>query len=365
MKTLYIFRTEVDCINYGIGEDTGLHFISSSVDLSFLNNLVLANGIKFHIDQITGHEIISKVKVWFFILSNSPLNNENLEFEFQKVKKTTFKLFKYTNLYLSFSYKNTFTIPNVGEYWTIESTFIELNPNGSFKHAFCLHPENIIDQKEGETVYKTDGKTIKPDFVFCVGSDNQFTQATYVHLSNPAHFIDIDTAHLRIEKTIDLNKIKQLDENYQKPELRLIFEFYNYARTAHNILDSFSYLYKIIEVITNIPDTEKINAETIENILAQIAKANIIEESYMLRIEGSLKNITKSTLKERLKDGVISLTSEKYGNCLSYEDLNKWRSFRGKITHPGKFVELTDGFFIEAYKSILNFVNEIISEIKI
>ncbi len=138
MKTLYLVKSPSDNINFECSADCGLHFIESAVDIKFLDNIIFDQRLKLFIDQKKGPQWVSKATIWFILLADTPLNNENLEKELLYIRNIGNQLFKVTKLGQTFSYKNVYSVPNVSDSWRLEDIYIELRENGEFKEVFCI-----------------------------------------------------------------------------------------------------------------------------------------------------------------------------------------------------------------------------------
>ena len=274
------------------------------------------------------------------------------------VKNIGNQLFEKTKLGQEFSYKDIYTIPNIDDSWLINGIRINLNENGSFKEVYCLDNDKPVKSDGEFTYYETTGKTVKADFVFCVGSENQQTQSQYVHLAIPSKNINIDASGLRVSG--DLTDFHLNDILYSQTVEGLILEIYNNAITTKNIFTSFLLLFQIIELIIDSAQSTKIDENVIATIQNEIEKCDLIEKQFVHRISGILRGIKKETSRELLEIGTISLIGQEAVLDLKFKAFSSWRKFRGKITHHKKTQLLTDREFVTHYKSIRNFIDVVI-----
>ena len=361
MKTVYLIKSPSNNINFGCNEESGLVFIESAVDISFLNNVVIDGHLKLQIDQKSGEQWAGKATIWFIILSDLPLTNSNLEKELSYVRNIGNQLFRTTKLGQKFSYKDIYSIPNVSDTWTVEEMNINLSENGGFKEVYCLDRTKPI-KNEGEfSYYETTGKTVNADLVFCVGSDNQQTQSQYIHITLPSHNISLDASGLRVSGSLDaLNQLK--DSSYSRTTKGMMLELYNNALTTENIFTSFLLLFQIIELIIHSVEATKISSDLIEEIINKVKECELEDPIFVERISGSLRSLNKETSIQLLEAGVNSLIGSPSAEQLDFTKFASWRKFRGKITHPKSTQNLTDTEFVNHYKNLRSFIDSVIIE---
>ena len=87
-------------------------------------NVVSDRRLKLQIDQKVGEQWAGKAIIWFIILSDLPLSNENFEKELSYVRNIGNQLFRTTKLGQKFSYRDIYSIPNVSDTWTIEEMIV-------------------------------------------------------------------------------------------------------------------------------------------------------------------------------------------------------------------------------------------------
>lgn len=359
MKAVYLIKSPSNNISFGCDAKSGLFFIESSVDISFLNNVVIDGRLKLQIDQKNGEQWAGKATIWFIILSDLPLSNENLEKELSYVRNIGNQLFRTTKLGQKFSYRDIYSIPNVSDTWTIEEMNINLNENGGFKEVYCLDKSKPI-KKDGEfTYYETTGKTVKADLVFCVGSDNQKTQSQYIHITLPSQNMNFDASGLRVTGSLDaLNQLK--DSSHSRTTEGMMLELYNNALTTDNIFTSFLLLFQIVELIIHSVEATKISSEVVGDIINKVKECELNDPIFVDRILGSLRSLNKETSKELLEIGVVALIGADIAKQFDFSRFSLWRKFRGKITHPKSTQNLTDSEFVSHYRELRSFIDEII-----
>jgi len=359
MKTIYIIKSPSNNINFGCDNNSGLHFIESAVDIGFLENVVIDQKLKLHIEQKTGGQWAGKACIWFILLSDRPLDNNNLENELSYVRNIGNQLFKITKLGQKFSYNNIYTIPNVSDEWRINDIGINLHDNGGFKEVYCIDKNKPL-KTEGEfTYYNAAGKTVNADFVFCVGSKNQKTQSQFVHITLPSQNINIDASGLRV--TGDLEGLNSLEDlNSYRTNKGMIIELYNNAITSESIFTSFLLLYQVLELIIDAAQATKINDDVIDNVHNKLNEIDNLDPLFVERIKGSLRGLKKETSRELIEAGSISLIGQEEADKLDYSNFSSWRKFRGKITHPKNAQDLTDSDFVEHYRTLRIFTDDVV-----
>lgn len=362
MQTIYVIKSSSNNIAFDSNPNLGLHFIESSVDLAFLNNVVFDGRLKILVNQWSSEHCIGKATVWFILFDEKQLNNQSLEDAFAFIKNIGNQLFKVTKLGQSFSYKDIYTIPNVDESWKIEDTFISYTDNGAFKEIYCLDRTTLIGQDGEDTIYHANVKTVKADLVLVVGSDGQRTQAQFVHITMPSQNMNIDASGLRT--TGDLGPLHHFHGvDASRSAKGLIYELYNSAITSANILTSYLLLYQIVEVVISEGTASALGDDTISDVLDVVRQANLMEEAFFNRLRGMLRGLKKENSLELLQSGISNLLggAEAVDVDLNYSGFSSWRSFRGKITHPMRTQELTDTEFTVQYKSLRKFVDAFIA----
>ncbi|MFM7449966.1 MAG: hypothetical protein ACKO24_15390 [Leptolyngbyaceae cyanobacterium] len=358
MQTIYLVRSLSNNISFDSNQHIGLHFIESSVDIGFLNNTIFDGRLKILIDQKSSDQWIGKANIWFILLDRKPLTNQSLEEAYVYIKNIGIQLFKVTRMGQSFSYKNIYTITNVNDSWSIEDTYIKYSDAGGFEEIYCLDKTLSIERERNETIYQTEGKTVKSDLVIIIGSDKQQKQAQFIHITMPAHKIDIDASNLRVTGDLSsLNHFHGVDE-YRSTK-GLIYELYNDAITSQSIFTSYLLLFQIVEVVISEGVSSKLSDETISTIMDEVSKTNLLDDIFVERLRGLLKGLKKENSMELLQSGIVRLLGEHILGSLDFSAFPKWRKFRGKITHPMRTQELTDTEFTMQYKSLRKFVDNL------
>lgn len=292
MQTIYLVKSPSNNIAFDSNPDLGLHFIESSVDLAFLNNVVFDGRLKILVNQRSAEHCIGKASVWFILFDERPLNNRSLEDAFAFIKNIGNQLFKVTKLGQSFSYKDIYTIPNVDSSWKIEDTFITYTDNGGFKEVYCLDRKAPIEQDGEDTIYHTNGKTVNADLVLVVGSDGQRTQAQFVHITMPSQNIKIDASGLRT--TGDLSSLHHFhDVDASRSAKGLVYELYNSAITSASIFTSYLLLYQIVEVVISEGTASALGNDTISDVLNVVRQADLLEEAFFNRLRGLLRGLKR------------------------------------------------------------------------
>jgi hypothetical protein len=356
MKTLYIVRSPSNNTSFESNPELGLHFIESAVEIGFLNNVVFNEKLKLLVNQKTGDQWVGMATVWFILIEEKPLSNRSLEDAYVYIKNIGNQLFKVTRLGQSFTYKDIYSIPNVSDSWNIQDTNISYTENGGFKEVYCIDRNSPIGQEGEETIYKADGKSVKADLVFCVGSESQRTQSQFVHITMPSQNIKIDASGLRISGDINLLADFHNVEKYRSTK-GLIYELFNTAITTANIFTSYLLLFQIIELVVSEGPASKINQNTITEVLNRVRETNLVDEVFITRLDGILKGMKKETSSELLRSGLSALMKGVVIEGLDFSAFPNWRKFRGKITHPMQTQALTDSDFVEQYKSLRKFVD--------
>lgn len=356
MRTIYLVMSPSNNICFDSNPELGLHFIESSVDVTFLNNVVFDGRLKILVNQRSADPCIGMASIWFILLDDKPLSNKSLEDAFAFIKNIGNQLFKVTRLGQGFSYKNIYTIPNVDDSWKIEDTFISYSDNGGFKEVYCLDRTAPTEQDGEDTIYHANGKTVKADLAFVVGSDEQKTQAQFVHITMPSKNINIDASGLRT--TGDLNPLQHFHGvDASRSAKGLIYELYNAAITSANIFTSYLLLYQIVEVVIAEGTASTLDDDAISGVLDVVREANLLDDAFFNRFRGLLKGLKKENSLELLRSGISNLLVSVDAAGLDYSAFSSWRSFRGKITHPMRTQELTDTEFTVQYKSLRKFAD--------
>ena len=201
---------------------------------------------------------------------------------------------------------------------------------------------------------------MKADLAFVVGSNEQKTQAQFIHITMPSQNINIDTAGLRT--TGDLSPLQHfhgVDDS--RSAKGLIYELYNAAITSANIFTSYLLLYQIVEVVIAEGTASKLGDDIISNVLDVVQQANLLDKAFFNRLRGLLRGLKKENSLELLQSGINNLLVSTVAEDLDYSAFSSWRNFRGKITHPMRTQELTDTEFTVQYKSLRKFVDAFIS----
>ena len=360
MRTIYLVKSPSNNISFDSNPDLGLHFIESSIDMAFLNNVVFDGKLKILVNQRSADRCIGKASIWFILFDDKPMNNKSLEDAFALIKSIGNQLFKVTRLGQSFSYKDIYTIPNVSDTWKIEDTLISYTDNGGFKEIYCLDRATPIEQDGKDTIYHANGKTVKADLTIVVGSDGQKTQAQFVHITMPSQNININASELRT--TGDLGPLQHFyGVDASRSAKRLIYELYNAAITSASIFTSYLLLYQIVEVVIAEGSASTLGDDAISDVLRVLQQANLLDDAFFNRLRGLLKGLKKENSLELLQSGIGNLLVGAAAVDLDYSAFSSWRTFRGKITHPMQTQELTDTEFTVQYKSLRKFVYAFIS----
>jgi len=359
MKAVYLIRSPSNNISFGCDAKSGLFFIESSVDINFLNNVVIDGRLKLQVDQKVGDEWAGKATIWFIVLSDLPLSNENLEKELSYVRNIGNQLFRTTKLGQKFSYRDIYSIPNVSDTWTIDEMYINLNENGGCKEVYCLDKSKPI-KRDGEfSYYETTGKTVRADLVLSVGSDNQKTQSQYIHITLPSHNMNFDASALRVTGSLDaLNQLKGSGHSCTTEGMML--ELYNNALTTDSIFTSFLLLFQIVELVIHSVEATKISSDVVDDIINKVKESELEDPIFVERILGSLQSLNKETSKELLEMGVDTLVGPRLAGQFDLSKFSSWRKFRGKITHPKNTQNLTESEFVSHYRELRSFIDKII-----
>jgi len=169
MRTIYLVKSPSNNLCFDSNPELGLHFIESSVDIAFLNNVVFDRRLKVLVHQKSADQWIGMASIWFILFDDKPLNNKSLEDAFAFIKNFGNQLFKVTRLGQEFSYKNIYTIPNIDDSWIIENTFISYSDSGGFNDVYCLDPTAPTEQDGEDTIYHINRRTVTADLVSCPG----------------------------------------------------------------------------------------------------------------------------------------------------------------------------------------------------
>jgi hypothetical protein len=359
MKTIYLVKSPCNNISFEANPELGLHFIESSVDIGFLNNVVFNGKLKLLVKQKTGEQWVGMGVLWFVLIEESPLSNQSIEDAFVYIKNIGNQLFRVTRLGQSFTYKDIYSIPNVSDSWTIENTFITWNEDGSFKEVYCIDCNSPIEHDGADTVYKADIKTVKADLVFCIGSNDQKIQSQFVHITMPSQNIQIDASGLRVSGDIEPLHHFHGVESYRSIK-GMIYEIYNTAITTGNIFTSYLLLFQIVELIISASPATRIDENTISEILKRVGEIDLVDAELITRIGGFLNGLKRETSLSLLQSGTTALMGNNSVMDLDFSAFPNWRRFRGKITHPMKTQYLTEIDFVAQYKTLRKFVDTFI-----
>lgn len=356
MRTIYLVKSPSNNISFDSNSDLGLHFIESSVEIGFIDNIVFDGRLKILVKQHSADQYIGMATLWFILFDDKPMSNESLEAAFAYIKNIGNQLFKVTKIGQGFSYKNVYTIPNIDDSWKIENTYISYSENGGFKEIYCLDLADPIGQEGEDTIYRANGKTVKADLVVVVGGDNQKTQAQHVHVTMPSQNIKINASGLSVSG--DLSPLQYFHgvDAYRKTK-GLIFELYNAAITSANIFTSYLLLYQIVEIVIADGTASTLEVKVISDVVNAVRQTDLLSEEFLARLQGLLKGIKKENSIELLDSGIRNLLEGAVVENLNYSTFPSWRKFRGKITHPMQTQELTDIEFTIQYKSLRAFVD--------
>jgi len=359
MRTIYLVKSPSNNICFDSTPELGLHFIESSVDVAFLNNVVFDGRLKILVNQRSADPCIGMASIWFILFDDEPLNNESLEDAFAFIKNIGNQLFKVTRLGQVFSYKNIYTIPNSDDSWKIKDTFISYSDSGGFKKVYCLDRTVPTGQDGEDTISRANGKTVISDFIVVVGNDEQKTQAQFVHITMPSKSVNIDASRLRT--TGDLNPLQHFHGvDASRGAKGLIYEIYNTAITSANIFSSYLLLYQIVEVVIAEGSASTLDDDAISGVLDVVREANLLDDAFFNRLSGLLKGLKKESSLELLRSGISNLLGSADVAGLDYSKLSSWRRFRGKITHPMRTQDLTETEFTVQYKSLRKFADAFI-----
>lgn len=349
-------KSQSNRINFDSNPDLGLHFTESTVDIEFINNIVIDGRLKILVNQKSGEQFVGMATLWFIVYDENPLSNVFLEDAFVSIKTIGNQLFKITGLGQVFSYKDIYSIPNVSDSWNINDTYITYTENGGFKDIHCLDRNAPIEQDGEDTIFHANGKTVNADLVVLVGSDGIKKQAQFVHVTMPCQKINIQATGPCITGDLSLFESLHGVDKYRSAK-GVIYEIYNAAITSGSIFTSYLLLYQIVEIAISEGSATTLSETITKNVLVTVRQSGLLEDVFLSRLNGMLKGLKKETSAELLRSGISHLLGENSITELDYSNFSGWRSFRGKITHPLKTQELTDGEFTVHYKSLRKFVD--------
>ena len=360
MRTIYLVKSPSNNISFGSNSDLGLHFIESSVDIGFIDNVVFNGRLKILVKQHSTDQYIGMATLWFILFDDKPMSNQSLEDAFAYIKNVGNQLFKVTKLGQGFSYKNIYAIPNVDDSWNIENTYISYAENGGFKEIYCLDLTDPIGQEGEDTIYRAHGKTVKADLIVVVGGgEQQKTQAQYVHLTMPSQNIKIDASGLSVSG--DLGPFQHFHGvDVYRGTKGLIYELYNAAITNPNIFTSYLLLYQIVEIVIAEGTASTLDPKVVSDVVNAVRQTKLLGEEYIFRLQGLLNGIKKENSSELLCSGICNILEGAVVENLDHSSFPSWRKFRGKITHPLQTQELTDVEFTIQYKSLRAFVDKFV-----
>jgi hypothetical protein len=360
MKTAYIFRIDIDKFYYESPGRLGIHFISSAVDITFLDNVVIDKKLRISVKQKIGSHSVSKPVMWVTLLSGEPMANQFLEESLNYTRKILNNLWVLINVGISIPYSNIYCLPNIPETTDIKFTEILLEKNGSFK-ALRIIDKNRCTIHEGEKEYQATDRSVKADLVFAIGSENQRTQCQFLHTTIPSQNISVDASNLRIPTNPDLSTFfnsLDLDNDFES----VLFDLYNRAITSQDAVASFLVMYQIVELFINKAERTHLTKEQLAKIKEKFDDLEEIPEQYKGRVLQSLQTIPMESSLSLLKSGLESVLGECRMKRLNFSKLSKWRKFRGNIAHPNGSIEISNRDFVQANHSLSSFIQSIMKE---
>jgi len=334
VKTAYLFWSRCDNASYRAYGDQELVYISSAIDLRFIDNVVFHSGgtkVKLQVWQPNEHDVIPDVPtIWYSVLDDRPMSNRHLEEAFSLVRGIGYQLLPYTRLGQSFSLRQAYSIPNVPQEFVLEETEIVFGGSGSFGEFIWSDRSTTIIGPDGEPVHPAQGKTVKADLLFVVGSDTQQSQVQRVHITQPATNMEFDASGVRSDG--DVQRLEEVRSPGDDPVADLVLELHNEALCAPSTIAASVLMYQIVEVLIGCASARRLEPESIDAVAA--ARDSGLAPELVQRVASSVQNISYQTSRELLIEGLAAVVPNADLEHFNLDDFTRWRRARGQLTHP-------------------------------
>lgn len=357
MRTAYLIKSHAQSVDFDCRPKLGLTFVTSAIDLTFLDNVVLNGDLKLLVRQEIHDHGVSVPDVWFLIFSEESAGNDGLEMVWKYATQFGSTLYRYTRLGQSFSYKNVWTFPQIPDSWVLEETYVQFDDKGGFNCIYWDDPSQPIHEQDGEEGRKVTGKTVNADHVTVITNDKNLTQSHFTHVCMPGN-VNVDTGPFHQTKEV-LELITKHGFDYPSETHFYLLQLYNRAISSEDIFSSYILFYQMIEVLIRFADGQTLSVSEIEG-LKTFVKGDEKLAPYYDRLVSSVSNITKETSRELLLSGVSKIVGEDKASGLDINAFKSWRLLRGDLTHPKKARALTEQHFVETYRSLRAFCSGLV-----
>jgi len=360
MKTVYLIKTEPKLVQFDCDPKLGLTFTTSFVDITFLDNVVINDGIRLAVKQTIDDKGAGKPVLWFLVMTNKSMNNENFQKAWSYATEVGAVLQKFVQMGISFQYQNAWAYPNVPDEWPLLETEIHFKENGALQGICRNDPSRPTYEENGETLREVTIKEVKADFFTAIGGENLLHQSHHTHITVPGTNINVKADAFDREKNV-LDQIAAEGLHVESQDHLYLLTLYNKAISEKDIFLSFTLLYQMIEVAISVseddPLTEDQKASVVKYLKADEALAPVEE-----RIKTALNMVSLKTSFERLEEGIGSLFGEGTELGILKKDFGAWRRLRGKLVHPREISSITEKDFVETYSKLRNFWDRVLSK---
>lgn len=360
MKTAYIIKSPARYVSFDCQPNTGLTFITSTMDITYLNNVLINGDLKLFIQQDIHEHGVGIPNVWFLIFSNAPMNNVDLEKAWKYAVETGALLNRYTQLGQSFSYEHIWAFPNVPDEWLIEQTLVQFKGKDGIQGIYWDDPRKPTYVEDGELLRESTIHAVNADLVAVIQSDERLTQSHFVHISLPGNS-NIDTKGFDQRKNV-LEEIKAKGFQIDSVTVLYLLTLFNRAISSQDIFQSNITLFQMVEVIIGITSGTKI-ANAAKSRLKTFLESDLELSKFSDRLINATGNIPLETSKELLEKGIEQLVGSKNAKNLNLSDFSKWRQIRGALTHPKEAKALTETDFVATYKSLRSFCTAVVKHL--
>ncbi|PIB25879.1 hypothetical protein BFP76_12820 [Amylibacter kogurei] len=351
MKTAYVIKSAAKDVSFDCDRVKGLTFITSVIDVTYLNNAILGCNLKLLVQQKIDDDRIEKPIIWFLIFSAEPISNTNLEKAWRYAIKVGATLNQYTQLGHSFSYENFWGISGIPDEWNLAETQIKFSDNQEFEGIYWYDPKKPTKIENGEEFAEVEIRHRQREVRFTTVSPEGLTYNHFAHASIPGK---VNVGSKFSQRKNVLEKLGKKGFSLKCETSYYLLSLYNRAITSHDVFHSNNTLFQMVEVIIGSVDGTKISPEA-KSKLAALIDSDPDLHPFSDRIVNAIGGIPIETSKELLKSGLIKLVGKEAAENLDFSDFGKWRKLRGALTHPKKAQALTDVEFVATYNSLRNF----------
>jgi hypothetical protein len=361
MKTAFLIKSLPRAINFHCDPFRGISFTTSYLDVTYLNNVVVDGNLRIFTEQKIHQQGMGKPAIWFLIFVDKSLSNECFEDAWKYANQFGAMLCRYTQLGLSFSYRDAWAFPQIPDDWEISQTMIQFKADGGFEGIYWDDPSQPIYYENGTPLRHLTMKTINADIITVIEHPAHLSQSHFTHFTIPGMNTNIDLspfgqkADVLDEITKDGFYIGSESQNY-------ILQLYNRAVTQEDMFVSYTVLFQIVEVLIGFAKPTKIDPNATA-LLRKFVNSDPCLKPFAERISNSIGMVKEETSEELLKLGIAELLGEAASMKLDFANFTKWRGLRGKLTHPKETAAISQNDFFDTYQSLRKFCVDLITEI--